>query len=103
MAKQHFFLKLITPRATFAQDMTNDERALMMQHAQYTQKFFDEGKVLIYGPVRAANETFGIAVLEMETEHEAREFGENDPSVLAGLNRFEISPMRLGDAQSSRS
>jgi len=32
-------------------------------------------------------------VLEVESEAEARRFGEDDPSVKAGLNRFEIYPM----------
>ena len=41
------------------------------------------------------------AILEVENEAEAREFGENDPSVLAGMNRFELAPMRLGASQAS--
>jgi len=47
----------------------------------------------------APGETFGLAVLEVDDEAHARKFGENAPSVLAGLNRFEKYPMLLGDAQ----
>lgn len=32
---------------------------------------------------------------EVDDEAEARQFGDNDPSVTGGLNRFEIHPMRL--------
>ena len=47
----HFFFKIIPPRPTFAQDMTADERGLMMQHAAYAKDLFDRGQLLAYGPV----------------------------------------------------
>ena len=50
--------------------------------------------------VLAQEGAFGIGILEVENEVEAREFGENDPSVLAGLNRFEIAPMKVTNARS---
>ena len=42
---------------------------------------------------------FGMAVLEVGDEGEARRFFENDPSVRAGLNRFEIHPMQVAAAR----
>ena len=39
---------------------------------------------------------FGMAVLETATEEEdARTLAMNDPSVKAGLNKVEISPMNV--------
>ncbi|HEY2546068.1 MAG TPA: YciI family protein [Candidatus Acidoferrum sp.] len=102
MSKQHFFVKLIPPRPTFPMDMTADERALMMQHVQYTKEKFDAGKVLIYGPVMVAAGAFGMAVFEASDETEVRHVLENDPSVLGHLNTFEIYPMRIGAAQGPR-
>lgn len=95
MAKQHFFFKLIPPRPTFPQDMTDDERRLMDEHSRYFQEHFSAGRLLLYGPVMATGGAFGLAVLEVDNEGEARRFGEGDPSVKAGLNRFEIHPMRV--------
>ena len=43
MSKQHFFMKLIPPRPTFAQDMTAEERAVMQQHVQYVRRGFQAG------------------------------------------------------------
>jgi uncharacterized protein YciI len=83
-------------------DMTADERGLMMQHVQYTKEKFDAGKVLIYGPVMVPAGAFGMAVFEASDEAEVRQVLENDPSVLARLNRFEIYPMRIGAVQGSR-
>lgn len=94
-----FFLKLIPPRPTFAMDMSEDERALMQQHVAYTAEHFKGGKVLIYGPVLAAAGAFGVAVLEVADEAEARRLLDNDPSVKAGMNTYEIAPMRIGGAQ----
>jgi len=95
MAKQHYFFKLISPRATFPFDITDGEKRLMEEHSRYFEEHFVAGKLLVYGPVMAASGAFGMAVLEVESEDEARRFGEDDPSVKGGLNRFEISPMRV--------
>jgi uncharacterized protein YciI len=102
MSKPHYFFKLIPPRPTFPQDMSDDEKLLMKEHARYFQQHFAAGRVLLFGPVMATGGTFGLAVLEVEDEAEARQFGENDPSVRAGLNRFELYPMQLGGARAPR-
>jgi uncharacterized protein len=98
-----FFLKLIPPRPTFAMDMSADERALMMQHVAYLGGHFKSGKVLVYGPVMAAGESFGMAILDVADEAEARSLMENDPTVIAKLNTYEIWPMRVGGAQARQS
>jgi len=102
MSKQHFFLKLIPPRPTFPLDMTEQERALMLEHVKYTHEQFAAGKVLIFGPVLAPCGAFGMAVCEVADEAELRSIMENDPTVKAGLNTFELYPMRIGAAQGSR-
>jgi len=88
-------MKLIPPRTTFASDMTADEAKLMQQHEDYWKAQFTTGRVLIIGPVLDPKGIFGMAVLETTTEEEARTLAMNDPSVKAGLNKAEISPMRV--------
>jgi|SRR5271154_6117059 len=99
MSKQHFYFKLIPPRPTFGADMTAEERTLMQEHVRYTREAFDAGKVLIYGPVLASAGAFGVAILEMNDPQEVQTFGDEDPSVKAGLNRFEFYPMRVAAAR----
>src|ERR1051326_5279574 len=99
MEKRHFYFKLIPPRATFPGDITDEERALMAQHGAYCQQQFEAGKLLTYGPVMAPGGAFGMAILEVTDEAEALVFGENDPSVVGGLNRFEFYPMRVAAAR----
>lgn len=67
----------------------------MEEHGAYCERQFAVGKLLAYGPVLAPSGAFGVAILEVADEAEARQFGENDPSVRAGMNRFEIYPMRV--------
>jgi uncharacterized protein YciI len=95
MSKQHYFFKLIPPRTTFPRDITDEEKVLMGEHSDYFQQQFAAGKLLLYGPVMAPAGAFGVGILEVADEAEARQFGENDPSVRAGLNRWEIYPMRV--------
>ena len=101
MSKQHFFVRLIPPRPTFPMDITPDEKLLMQEHARYTRESFDAGKILIYGPVMIPGGAFGMAVFEVADVAEVREVLEKDPTVLAGMNTFEIHPMRIGAAQGS--
>jgi uncharacterized protein YciI len=103
VGKQHYFFKLIPPRPTFPQDITEEERRLMDEHSRYFHEHFAAGRLLLFGPVMAPSGAFGLAVLEVENEAEARQFGEGDPSVRAGLNRFEFYPMRVSAARAKES
>jgi hypothetical protein len=96
MVPQHFFVKLVPPRSMFARGMTEDGRRLMLDHVNYIKGFFDARKVLIYGPVLAA--AFGAAVLEVDGKPEARSLLDGDPTVRAGLHRYELHPMCVAAA-----
>jgi uncharacterized protein YciI len=102
MAKQHYFFKLIPPRKTFAQDMTAEEKRLMEEHARFMREEFDAGRILLFGPVMAAGGAFGVGVFEVDDESEARSICENDPTVRAGVNTFELHRMHLAAAQAGR-
>ncbi len=99
MEKRHYYFKLIPPRPTFPQDITPEENALMERHSEYFREHFDCGDLLLYGPVFAPGGAFGLGILEVADEQDARGFGEVDPSVRAGLNRFEFYPMRVSAAR----
>ncbi len=88
----HFFVKLIPIRATFAQDMTPDERILMQRHAAYWSNHMHQGHVHVFGPVMDPAGVYGIGVVDAENEQQVRAFAEADPA--RTLNRLEIYPMR---------
>ncbi len=101
MAKKHFYVRLLPPRATFAADMTEGERSHMREHVAYFAGLFQQGKVLIFGPVMDPAYGFGMAVLEANDMNEARGWLENDPTVRSGLNSFTISPMVVGASRAA--
>jgi len=71
----------------------------MGEHSVYCEQQFEAGKLLAYGPAMAPGGAFGVAILEVADEAEAWQFGENDPSVRAGMNRFEFYPMHVAAAR----
>jgi uncharacterized protein len=89
---QHFFVKLIPHRTTFAQDMTSDEREIMMQHAGYWRELMNKKIVLVFGPVMDPAGVFGMGVIEAEDEATVRSLLDKDPAIV--LNHYEICPMR---------
>ena len=100
MAKQqHYFLRLVPPRPSFPHDMTEAERAVMIEHASYFQQQFVAGRLLIYGPVLAPSNSFGMGVIAVSDEAELRAMMDADPSVAGGLNRYEFLPMHVAAAR----
>lgn len=88
----HYFLKLIPRRPSFSQDMTAEERAIMMQHIAYWTELMNKGQVVVFGPAFDPAGAYGMGVVETETEEELLDFMKNDPA--ATINRYEHYPMR---------
>lgn len=90
----HFFFKLIPPRPTFSQDMSEAERTLMDEHIRYWKRLQEQGFVLVYGPVFDAKGGWGMGIIETEDISAAKDFAANDPTIKAGLHTIEVSPMK---------
>lgn len=88
----HFFLKLNPARPTFAQDMSIEERAIMLQHVAYWAELMNKGLVVVFGPVMDPKEIYGVGVVEVETEEQLKELIKFDPAT--SINRYEYYPMR---------
>jgi uncharacterized protein len=89
---KQFLCKLIPPRPTFAQDMTEVERMIMQEHVDYWKDLSDRRIAIIFGPVLDPKGTWGIAIVEVASEPEAHILGKNDPAVQVGFT-FEVYPM----------
>jgi uncharacterized protein len=88
-----FLYKLIPPRPSFAMDMSDEEAAVMGDHAAYWGRFVDDGAVVVFGPVGDPAGAWGLAVVEADSEDEVRGLGEQDPAITSGVATFEIYPM----------
>jgi uncharacterized protein YciI len=100
MGKQYYFVKLIGPRPTFPQDITEPERRIMKEHLDYWMDFMNKGVVMVFGPVFDPKGVFGAGVIGVDSEEEVKVFIANDPA--NGLNSFEYHPMRAVVAQNKR-
>jgi hypothetical protein len=89
---KQFLYKLIPKRPTFAQDMTEVERRVMQEHAIYWKGLTDRGIAIVFGLVLDPKGPWGVAIVEVADEPDARALGTNDPAVKAGLT-FEVYPM----------
>jgi uncharacterized protein YciI len=91
----HFLVRLIPPRPSFPWDMTPDEQALMARHAVYLRELTEQGTCVLAGPVLDRTDPWGLCILDVESEDEARRIASLDPTVSAGLSRLDIRPMRV--------
>jgi len=88
----NFAFRLIAPRPTFVQDMTDGERDTMAEHAVYWRKLLDEGVAVVFGPVLDPAGPYGLAVVEVDDQEHVERIIAGDPAVRAGL-RTEVHPM----------
>ena len=88
----HYFLKLNPSRPNFAQDMTAEERTVMLQHVAYWTQLMNKGLVVVFGPVMDPKEVYGIGIVDVESEEQLKELIKNDPAT--SINRYEYFPMR---------
>jgi uncharacterized protein YciI len=89
----HFLLVYRPPRATFANDATDEENRVIGDHFQYLKRLLAEGKLLIAGPCEDAS--MGLAIVECEDEREARNIVAADTAVVARVFSCEAKPYRV--------
>jgi uncharacterized protein YciI len=89
----HWVFRLIPPRPTFDQDITEAEGEIMARHATYWAQIAESGRMVVYGPERDQSGSWGLGVLEGSSEDEVRQLVEGDPAVTSGMARMEYGPM----------
>ena len=87
-----FAFRLIAPRPTFVQDMTDEERATMAEHAAYWRGLLDQGVAVVFGPVLDPAGPYGLAVVEADDPEHVERIIAADPAARSGL-RTEVHPM----------
>jgi uncharacterized protein YciI len=93
MNANHFVYRLIPPRPTFATDMTEEEQAIMAEHAAHWTDLIGQGRVAVFGVVLEPAASWGLAVVETDTADDVRAIAADDPAVKTGTCAFEIGTM----------
>ena len=88
-------LVLIPPRTTFAQDMTAEEAGIMGRHVEYWTGLAERGLVIVFGPVADPAGSWGLAVVEAESDGDVRALGVDDPAVNSGMANFDVYCMPM--------
>jgi uncharacterized protein YciI len=81
----YFLYKLIPPRPTFTQDMTEEEGKVMQEHISYWQDLAYRRITLVFGPVLDPNGVYGIAIVEANDETVVQDIGKNHPAIKANV------------------
>lgn len=90
-----YFISTLRPgRSDFLATMPPEENAAMGEHAAYTRRLFDEGKIILGGA--ATDGAIGVIVWRLGSAEEAQRIFENDPAVKTGIGEAELHPFRLG-------
>jgi uncharacterized protein len=78
-----FFCKLIPPRPTFAQDMSEAEGKIMEEHAAHWHDLLRKGRAVTFGLVADPAGAYGIGVVEVDGDADVRHLIENDPTIMS--------------------
>jgi uncharacterized protein YndB with AHSA1/START domain/uncharacterized protein YciI len=93
-AAQYFFCRLLPPRATFVEDITPEEVAVMQAHAAYWREHLEAGSVVVFGPVLDPKGAWGLGVVCAPDEAAVRAFAAADPAMRSERGfRYEVTPM----------
>lgn len=85
-------LKLI-PRLLDEANWTDDDNNLVYEHFKVLQVLLKENILILAGKTDNLDETtFGLVILQVESEEAARTIMENDPTVKGGIMTAELHP-----------
>jgi uncharacterized protein YciI len=95
MNQPMYFISTLRPRRPdFLSTMTPTEKTVMGEHAAYTSRLFDQGKIVLGGA--ATDGSIGVIVWKVGSAEEARNIFDNDPAVMANVGDAELHPFRAG-------
>ena len=92
------YLYIIQPKrlGMLTEEPTTHERETMAKHFAYLQQLTQQGILILAGRTLNNDEdAFGIAIIKVHSEEEARGLMENDPAVSYGVMNARLFPYRV--------
>ncbi len=84
-----YLYRLRAHRPDFATTMTDDEMATMFAHVEYWRGPLADGRVLLYSPVADPDGSWGLAIVQAESEEELEQLRAHDPAHLADVGTID--------------
>jgi uncharacterized protein YciI len=94
--KQFIYVLKLLPHLLDESKWTQKEEDIVNRHSERLQMLLDDGKLILAG--RTLNmdvKTFGIVILEVDSEEEAQTIMRTDPSVAESVMTAELFPYRV--------
>ncbi|MFX1308091.1 MAG: YciI family protein [Promethearchaeota archaeon] len=94
--EQHFYAVIKPYRQDFLTTPKAEEEKIMSDHFHYLKSLLNQKKLFFAGPTLIPEDPFGIIILEVKSEEEAKKLLENDPSIRLGIQKIvDFRPIRL--------
>jgi len=93
MKERHYLIVLKPPRATFAEDATEAESAIIGEHFEYLKRLLSDGVLVLAG--RTEDASMGLVVFAAASDAAAEAVMKADPAVKAGVFSAKLYPYRL--------
>ncbi len=102
--KQFIYVLKLKPALLNEKNWTVKEEAIVERHFAKLQGLLEDGKLVLAGKTDGLDEkTFGIVILETDSEEEAELIMKNDPAVAEGIMKAELFPYRVALIKNSLS
>lgn len=94
--KQFIYVLKLIPSLLNVDNWTEREEKIVDKHFTRLQGLLEEGKLVLAGKTLGIDEkTFGIVILEVESEEEALIIMSSDPAVAEGIMNAELFPYKI--------
>lgn len=94
--KQFLYQVKLIPELLNESNWTERENQIVQRHFKYLQQLCKDGKVILAGrTLTMDDDAFGIVILEVDSEEEAREIMENDAAVKEQIMTAQLFPYRV--------
>lgn len=95
-AKQFIYVLRLIPPLLDEKNWTEVEEKIVDKHFARLQVLLKDGKLILAGKTQNMDEkTFGIVILEVESEEEAYNIMKSDPAVAEGIMTAELFPYHV--------
>ena len=94
--KQFIYTLKLIPELIDPNNWTDKEHQIVEDHFSRLSELLKAGKLILAGRTQTMDEnTFGVVILQVETEEEAIRLMNHDPAVKEGVMTAELFPYRV--------
>lgn len=92
-AEQYIYVLRLIPRLLDDNNWTKEDEDIVGRHFRALQSLQKDGRLILAGrTLNSDPDSFGIVILQVESEDEARMLMENDPAVKEGIMTAKLYP-----------